>query len=78
MNHKQRDIEHFDYLVKLGKRVAALRQERKLTQDVLADLCGWEASNLRKIEGAKTNPTIKSLLILCKGLDIELKELLDF
>ena len=78
MNGKHQEIEHVEYLIKLGRRVAELRQERKLTQDDLADLCGWEAANLRKIEGAKTNPTVKSLLILSKGLEIELKTLFDF
>jgi len=78
VNEKHQEIEHIEYLIKLGIRVAQLRKERKLTQDVLADLCGWEAANLRKIEGAKTNPTVKSLLILCEGLGVELKDLLDF
>lgn len=78
MNEKYQKIGHEEYLVFLGKRVAELRKEKKMTQDDLADLCGWEAPNLRKIEGAKTNPTIKTLLILCEGLEIELKELLNF
>lgn len=78
MKDKQQEIDYSNYLAKLGKRVATIRTEKKLTQDDLAELCGWDPANLRKIEGAKTNPTVKSLLILCKGLEIELKELFDF
>ncbi|MCB9360132.1 MAG: helix-turn-helix transcriptional regulator [Flavobacteriales bacterium] len=78
MKEQPQEIEHKEYLIKLGKRVASIRTEKDLTQEDLAFQCGWDPANLRKIEGAKTNPTVKSLLILCKGLGIELKELMDF
>ena len=78
MNEAHLNINHREYLEKLGKRVAELRKQKGLTQDDLADRCGWEASNLRKIEGAHTNPTIKSLLTLCHGLEIEMTDLFQF
>lgn len=78
MNNKLRDIEHLSYLQSFGENVAKLRKQKGLTQDALADLCGWEASNLRKIEGAKTNPTVKTLLILADGLDLEIEDLFVF
>ena len=48
-----------------------------MTQDDLASLCGWEAPNLRKIEGAKTNPTVKTLLVMSEGLGVNIQELFD-
>ena len=78
MNEKLKELERHQFLIKLGKHVAKLRKDKGMTQDVLAAKCGWEASNLRKIEGAKTNPTVKSLLILAEGLGVEFSQLFKF
>lgn len=77
MNDKEKELEHHQFLVSLGKRVADLRKQKDMTQDDLAALCGWEAPNLRKIEGAKTNPTVKTLLILSEGLGVTIQDLFD-
>jgi transcriptional regulator with XRE-family HTH domain len=37
-----------------------------------------EESAVRRIELGKTNPTFKTLLLISKGLEISLKELVDF
>lgn len=78
MNKKLKELEHLEFLEKLGQRVTELRKQKGMTQDDLAALCGWEAPNLRKIEGAKTNPTVKSLLILADGLGVSFTELFEF
>lgn len=78
MNTTLKEVEHLEFLQKLGKRVAELRKQKGLTQDDLAALCNWEAPNLRKIEGAKTNPTVKTLLVLAEGLGVSFQDLFDF
>lgn len=65
-------------IIELGKRIARLRKEQSLTQAQLSDLAEMEESALRRVELGGTNPTFKTLLRISKGLQISLKELLDF
>ena len=62
----------------LGKRISFYRKQRGLTQAHLSDLADMEESAVRRIELGKTNLTFKTLLRISKGLEISLKELVDF
>ena len=64
-------------LIRLGERVVELRKMKKLSQNDLADLIGWEKPNLRKVEKGKSNVTYKSLLLLSEALGVTIQELLD-
>lgn len=75
---KSQDKKHQEYLDKLGARVIQLRKKKKMSQNDLAFECGWDKPNLRRIEKGRVNPSVKTLLILCEGLNITLQELLDF
>lgn len=66
------------YLENLGKRIVYLRKLKNMSQRDLALECGWDKPNLRKLEHGRGNPTVKTLLILCDGLGITIKELFDF
>lgn len=66
-----------DFIILLGKRIVELRGSKNIKQKELADLLDIEDSSLRRIESGRTNPTIKTLLRISKGLGVELLELLD-
>ena len=66
------------YIKKLGIRIVELRKEKNLKQIDLATKINIEDSALRRIESGRTNPTIKTLLRIAEGLDVELKEMLIF
>lgn len=66
-----------DFIILLGKRIVELRGSKNMKQKELADLLDIEDSSLRRIESGRTNPTIKTLLRISKGLGVELLELLD-
>lgn len=75
VNNKHSEEE---YLVALGKRIKALRLEKKISQTELAYRCGFDKSNYNTIESGKRNLTIVSLLKITKALDVSLNELLHF
>lgn len=65
------------YIKKLGMRIVELRKEKNLKQIDLATKINIEDSALRRIESGRTNPTLKTLLRIAEGLDVELKGLFD-
>ncbi|MFY0602743.1 MAG: helix-turn-helix transcriptional regulator [Flavobacteriaceae bacterium] len=67
-----------EYIKQLGKRIVALRNEKKLKQIELAAKVNIEDSALRRIESGRTNPTVKTLLRIAEGLEIDFLELFDF
>ena len=67
-----------ELLNKLGKRIAQLRKEKGYRQIDLADKAEMEEFALRRIEIGGTNPTFKTLVKIAKGLDMSIKDLLDF
>lgn len=67
-----------EYIKKIGMRIVQLREEQNLKQIDLAIAINVEDSALRRIETGRTNPTIKSLMRIAKGLNIELIDLFDF
>lgn len=64
------------YLKKLGKHIAKLRKEKKMTQSDLADICGVQISAISKAERGLLNFTAKTQIVLCHALDISFDELM--
>jgi transcriptional regulator with XRE-family HTH domain len=64
--------------LKLGKKIKALRQECKYTQEKLAELAGIDYKYLQRIEG-KTPPAVKIDTIekLAKALNTNPSDLLN-
>ncbi len=75
---KSQELEHEAFLLKLGQRIVFLRKKFKLSQNDLAYRIGWDKPNLRKIEHGRGNPTIKSLLLIAEGLEVNIEELFKF
>ena len=61
----------------LGKRVRALRLLRELTQEEAAEIAKLDEKHWQDIEGARTNPTVATLVGIARALDVTLAELFD-
>jgi len=64
--HKTKDPE----MVLLGARLRAMRLERSLTQEALADAAGLHWTYIGQIERGERNLTAKNVLRLERGLAI--------
>ena len=62
---------------KFGLRVAALRKTAKVSQESLADRCGFARSYMSRIERGKANPSLDAIETLAGGLKVSVGELFD-
>jgi transcriptional regulator with XRE-family HTH domain len=62
-------------LNRLGKRVRALRNERELTQEGAAEIAKLDEKHWQDIEGARTNPTVATLVGIARALKVTISEL---
>ena len=67
-----------DKKILVGRRIKALRKQRKFSQEALANKAGTSAKYLSRIELGRENPTLDILLRLSDGLDVEPYELFSF
>ncbi|MCQ2336403.1 MAG: helix-turn-helix domain-containing protein [Paludibacteraceae bacterium] len=65
-------MEDTELCIQIGNRIKQLRNEAGLSQQELAFRCGFETSNMCRIEAGKTNPTIITLYKISKALQVEL------
>ena len=63
-------------LRRLGRRIQALRRNRKLSRRVIAELAGIHENTLKALEGGQGNPTYRVLLKIADALTAELADLL--
>lgn len=64
-------------LVRLGKRIKALRNERALTQEAAAERAKLDEKHWQDIEGGRTNPTVATLVGIARALSVEVAQLFD-
>jgi len=64
-------------LNRLGKRVRALRLDRELTQEQAAEAAKLDEKHWQDIEGARTNPTVATLVGIARALKVTLSELFE-
>lgn len=72
MNEKELQL-----LKQLAEKIKSKRLELNLSQEALADKCGLDRTYVSLIERSKRNPSYLSLIKLCDGLEINIKELLE-
>jgi len=72
-----RYTEPKEFYIKLGERIRNLRKEQKLSQSDLGYKSDLDKSVIQRLEMARTNPTVKTLLKIADGLDITLSILCD-
>lgn len=73
MSSKKQDIQ-----TKFANRLKELRKTRNLSQEDLALLCNIDRTYIGRIERLERKPTIVVLEKIAIGLDMKLKDLLDF
>jgi transcriptional regulator with XRE-family HTH domain len=59
-----------DALKTLGRRIADLRREKRLTQEALAEAMGVSRNHVADIELGTRNTGVWSLLLICKALAV--------
>ena len=67
-----------DITKKFANKLKAIREERNLSQEDLALLCGIDRTYIGRIERLERKPPIVILEKIANGLGIKLKELVDF
>lgn len=72
------EISEEDFITKLGIHIRQLREKKNLSQQDLANDCGISKSQIARIEVAKINTTVRTLIKISNALEIEPKELLNF
>lgn len=65
-------------LDKFSIRLKQLRGERKLSQEELAYTSGLSLSQIARMETAKSNPTLCTLIVIANTLKVHPRELMDF
>ncbi|WP_370632366.1 helix-turn-helix domain-containing protein [Mucilaginibacter sp. UR6-1] len=73
-----RSESHKDILIKFGSHLQTLRKNKNLSLRKLALNCNLDHSVIKKYENGDHNLSLISLTELAAGLDIPLKELMDF
>ena len=66
-----------DVIVRLGKRVRALRREAGLSQEELAFRAGMKRSYVSDLERGTRNPSVRALHRLATGLSVPPAKLLE-
>lgn len=61
----------------LGQRIRAIRTDRGLSQEALADACGLDRTYVSGVERGVRNPSLDSLNALASGLKVTLSVLLE-
>ncbi|CAA0172974.1 helix-turn-helix domain-containing protein [Tenacibaculum maritimum] len=59
----------------IGKRIRDLREKKGVSQKDLAYSCGFDKSNMARLEMGRTNPTIYTLKKIAENLEIKLTDL---
>lgn len=66
-----------DVLVQLGKRIRALRDERDISQEELADRADIHRNYISQIEGGKRNVSFYNVVKIARALQVSPSGLID-
>jgi transcriptional regulator with XRE-family HTH domain len=72
------DISEETFIINLGVHVRQLREKKNLSQQDLANDCNIPKAQIGRIERAKVNTTVRTLIKISNALEVEPKDLLDF
>lgn len=64
-------------LVALGRNVRQRRDQQKLSQEQLAELCGFDRTYISLVERGKRNISFTNLVTLAQGLGLTVSKLLE-
>ena len=66
------------YLKHFGEHLRKLREKKNITQFELASIIGKDRQSIQRVEAGNINPTIYYLQEVADGLQIPLKDIVDF
>ena len=66
------------FLLRLGKRIAQLREAKGLNQTELGLECDKDRQSISRLEKGNINPSIYYLHQISKALDVSLNELFNY
>jgi len=69
------DPEALRIIATLGNRIRALRSNREMTQEDLAERAALSVQHLLDLEHGRSNPTVTSLIGIARGLDVPIRDL---
>lgn len=72
------DISEETFIINLGIHLRQLREKKNMSQQDLANDCSIPKSQIARIERAKVNTTVRTLIKIANALEIEPKDLLSF
>jgi len=78
MSPQPLDNNQKEVLKKLGERVKSIRINKGLTLEEVGNRIGKDRQSIHRLENGGFNPSHIYLLDICKGLEIDIKELFDF
>lgn len=64
-------------LMRFGEAVRKLRQEKQISQEEFADLCGLHRTYISDIELGKRNVSLENIEKIAKALDISISRLFE-
>lgn len=67
-----------EFLKKLGKNVIKLREKKGWNQSDLSRACDKDRQSIERLENGKINPSAYYLHEIAEGLELTIKDLLDF
>lgn len=65
-------------LIKLAKSIKHRRLQLNISQEKLAEKCGFDRTYISMLERAKRNPSFINLVRISEGLEITINELLSW
>ncbi|HUW10298.1 MAG TPA: helix-turn-helix transcriptional regulator [Anaerolineae bacterium] len=71
------DTRSVKILAIVGARLRALREEKGLTQEALASLCGLDRTYISGIERGKRNVAMRNLHSIARALDVSLSQFFE-
>lgn len=74
---KKRINRNDPFILAFGRHVRVLRLRKRLTQEDLSHRSGLWLSIVGRIERGEVDPTLSTISLLAKGLDVHPKELFD-
>ena len=62
----------------IGKRIAALRKRKKMTQEQLANAVGVRRETIMRLEKAQYNPSLKLAIDISRVVEAPIEEIFVF
>ena len=72
LNTTQKEV-----LKKLGEKIKSVRVQKGLTLEEVGNRIGKDRQSIHRLEKGEFNPSYIYLLEICRGLEVELSEILD-